>query len=84
MKTCASCPSPAKCKAAGKCLKSSAKMGYGGMPKKAKKAYGGLTTKAGKTSGGMAKKAKMNKGGMTKANCGASMKPTQSSTPKGK
>lgn len=62
MKTCASCPSPAKCTAAGKCLKSSAKMGYGGMPKKVK----------------------MAKGGMTKANCGASMKPQQSSTPKGK
>ena len=39
MKVCASCPSPAKCKAAGKCLKASpapkAKMAYGGMAKKA-------------------------------------------------
>lgn len=39
MKVCASCPSPAKCKAAGKCMKASpakpkAKMAYGGMAKK--------------------------------------------------
>ena len=31
-KPCEGCPSPAKCKAAGKCLK--AKMAKGGMPKK--------------------------------------------------
>lgn len=43
MKVCASCPSPAKCKAAGKCMKASptatpkAKMAYGGMAKKKKK-----------------------------------------------
>ena len=38
MKTCASCPAPAKCKAAGKCLKASpVKKAYGGMAKKKKK-----------------------------------------------
>ena len=32
-KTCAGCPTPAKCKAAGKCAKKSG-MAYGGMAKK--------------------------------------------------
>lgn len=48
MKTCATCPSPAKCKAAGRCLKATA-MARGGS--------------------------------VQKANCGASMKPGQKSTP---
>lgn len=37
MKLCAGCPSPERCTAAGKCLKT-AKKAYGGMAKKAKKA----------------------------------------------
>ena len=39
-KTCAGCPTPGKCKAAGKCAKS----GYG---------YGGMTKKKGYNKGGM-------------------------------
>ena len=35
-KTCSGCPTPAKCKKAGKCLKK-AKMAYGGMAKKKNK-----------------------------------------------
>jgi len=42
MKTCPGCPTPAKCKAAGKCLKS-AKMYGGGMAKKKGYQKGGLT-----------------------------------------
>ena len=42
MKTCKGCPTPAKCKAAGKCLKS-AKMYGGGMAKKKGYKDGGLT-----------------------------------------
>jgi len=41
MKLCAGCPAPAKCTAAGKCLKT-AKKAYGGMAKKAKMNKGGV------------------------------------------
>lgn len=53
MKLCKGCSAPAKCTAAGKCLKTATKA-YGGMAKKAgtakkkpavKKAYGGMATK---------------------------------------
>ena len=48
-KTCPTCPTPAKCKAAGKCLKKSAKS-KAGMSK------GGVTKKKmGYNKGGMAK-----------------------------
>lgn len=67
MKVCSTCPSPSKCKAAGKCMKSSK---YGGAaPRKKKaaakpKAYGGAmmakkpAAKPKMGYGGMAKKKK--------------------------
>lgn len=47
MKLCKGCKAPAKCTAAGKCLKTATKA-YGGMAKKkpiVKKAYGGMAKK---------------------------------------
>jgi len=41
MKLCPGCPTPAKCTAAGKCLKT-AKKAYGGMAKKVKMNKGGV------------------------------------------
>ena len=65
MKTCTNCPSPAACKAAGKCLNKASGMAMGGMAKKKKPDMLG----AGMYGGGMAKKRKgYNKGGY----CGAS------------
>jgi hypothetical protein len=71
MKLCPDCPTPEKCKAAGKCLK---------MPKKAM-AKGGMSTKkkpdmmaAGMSKGGKVKKMGYAEGGMA---CGASNPPAR-------
>jgi hypothetical protein len=62
-KTCAGCPTPAKCTAAGKCAKKSG-MAKGGMTAKKKPDMMGM----GMYGGGMTKKKGYNKGGY----CGAS------------
>jgi hypothetical protein len=62
-KTCAGCPTPAKCTAAGKCAKKSSGMAKGGMSSK-KKDYMAM----GMSKGGMTSKKGYNKGGY----CGAS------------
>ena len=66
-KPCAACPSPAKCKAAGKCMKKTKKMAMGGtttdmMPpnygQQQKQQIGGSMTPCMMNKGGMGKKKK--------------------------